>query len=308
MSEFSGEIVVLYGGVGAEREVSIRTGTALLNSLETNHRVRGIELSEAALPGEIDPDKAVVFPALHGEFGEDGVLQGLLDAKGFEYCGSDAESSALCMDKARTKERAIEAGIQCPESLILEAGSEPDLEEVAERLGERIVMKPVDGGSSHLLYILDHASELKAALEGQGARRWLLESFVDGREVSIGVLNGQGMGIVEIVPEGGVYDYEHKYTNGKTEYRWPAVLEEMAEATIRHAAETAFAVCGCRDFARVDFRIGPQGPCLLEINTIPGLTSESLLPKSADCRGLSFDDLAEELVLPAINRFQRRAK
>lgn len=308
MTDFEGDIAVLYGGVGGERDVSLLTGEAVLSVLSNHFRVRGIELREAALPRGLDPQSTIIFPALHGRFGEDGELQSLLEKGGFEFAGSDSISSALCMDKARAKKRAEGAGVQCAASLVLEPGQVPDGAAICEQLGRRLVIKPVDGGSSNFLSIVDGAGELQRSLDRMPNRRWLVESFVEGRELSIGILNGLGLGVVEIVPESGVYDYEHKYTAGKTEYRWPAVLDAEEEATIRHWAETLFAVCGCRDFARVDFRLNENGPWFLEINTIPGLTSESLLPKSADCRGMSFEDLAVELVDPAMNRFQRRRR
>lgn len=308
MTEFGSEIAVLFGGVGPEREVSLKTGRAVLEALSSDFQVRGVELREAALPKGLDPLKTLIFPALHGEFGEDGGIQSLLEKRGFEYAGSDSISSALCMDKAKTKRRAEVAGVRGPNSLVLEPGHIPSSSSICAKLGRKIVVKPVEGGSSTFLSIVEGAGELQRKLDSLPDRHWLLESFIEGRELSIGILNGLSMGVVEIIPEGGVYDYEHKYTAGKTEYRWPAVLEAEEESVIRHWAETVFAVCGCRDFARVDFRLDEEGPWFLEINTIPGLTSESLLPKSAACRGLSFEDLAIELVGPAINRFQRRRR
>ncbi|MBC2603984.1 D-alanine--D-alanine ligase family protein [Puniceicoccus vermicola] len=308
MKDFAGEIAVLYGGVGAERDVSIVTGKAVLEALSCDFKVRGIELREASLPKGLDPRESLIFPALHGEFGEDGGLQSLLEKGGFEYSGSDSISSALCMNKAQAKKRADAAGVRGADSMVLSPGEVIDCRAICEKLGRRIVVKPVDGGSSTFLSIVEGAGELQRRLDTLPNRHWLLESFIEGREVSIGILNGLSMGVVEIVPQGGVYDYEHKYTAGKTEYRSPAVLEPDEESMIRHWAETVFAVCGCRDFARVDFRLSDDGPRFLEINTIPGLTAESLLPKSAACRGLSFEDLAVELVSPAVNRFQRRRR
>jgi len=308
MSEFEGEVTVLYGGVGGEREVSLRTGEAILKAFAGIFSTRGIELREAALPRGLDPGETVIFPALHGQFGEDGELQSLLEKGGFEYSGSDSISSALCMDKAQTKRRAEGIGVRCPRSIVVEPGQMPNSAAVCECLGHRLVVKPVDGGSSNFLSVVEGAGSLQRCFDRLPNRRWLVESFVEGRELSIGILNGQGLGVVEVIPEGGIYDYEHKYTAGKTQYQWPAVLEADEEATIRHWAEALFAVCGCRDFARVDFRLDEEGPAFLEMNTLPGLTAESLLPKSADCRGLSFEDLAVELVRPAINRFLRRKR
>jgi len=299
-------ITVLYGGVGPERDVSLKTGAALIGALEESFTVQAVELREAALPAFLDPAGSPVFPALHGEFGEDGALQSLLERGRFEYAGSDSISSALCMDKERTKKMASAAGVRVPDSIVLEPGEAPDADRIRDRLGERIVIKPVAGGSSTHLAVVEGIGELLRRLDALPDQRWLLETFIGGRELSVGLLNGIGQGVVEILPKGGIYDYRHKYTGGLTEYRWPAVLDPEVEAAVRGWAETVFAVCGCRDFARADFRLDDEGPCFLEINTIPGLTAESLLPKSAACRGLSFEDLAAELVRPALNRFHRR--
>lgn len=299
-------ITVLYGGVGPERDVSLKTGAALIGALEESFTVHAVELREAALPAFLDPAGSPFFPALHGEFGEDGALQSLLERGRFEYAGSDSISSALCMDKERTKKMASAAGVRVPDSIVLEPGEVPDADRIRDRLGERIVIKPVAGGSSTHLAVVEGIGELLRRLDALPDQRWLLETFIGGRELSVGLLNGIGQGVVEILPEGGIYDYRHKYTGGLTEYRWPAVLDPEVEAAVRGWAETVFAVCGCRDFARADFRLDDEGPSFLEINTIPGLTAESLLPKSAACRGLSFEDLAAELVRPALNRFHRR--
>lgn len=301
-------ITVLYGGVGPEREVSLASGPAVVDGLSRQFDVRGIDVRERALPPSLDPVEGVVFPILHGEFGEDGGLQTLLEKGRFEYAGSDSISSALCMDKAATKQRVAEVGVRGPEGIVLEPGSTPDFKVVREQLGDRIVVKPVNGGSSSALSVLDGPAELRAALDEMTDRRWLMERFIEGREVSVGVLEGIAQGVVEVIPKGGVYDYRHKYTPGSTEYRWPAVLEPSDESALRKQAETVFAVCGCRDFARVDFRLAEDGPWFLEINTLPGMTSESLLPKSADCMGLSFEDLTLKMVEPALDRFQRRLR
>jgi len=302
------EIFVLYGGVGVEREVSLRSGEALIQALQNLHTYRGFVLDRAALPPSLRPDRGVVFPALHGEFGEDGQVQRLLEKGGFEYVGSDSLSSALCMDKVKTKEKVILAGIQTPPHISIQKNGAADAREIIRKLGPHLVVKPVDSGSSNMLYIVRGMEDLSRVLDRLPARIWMVEPYVEGREISIGVLNGIGLGIVEVVPEGGVYDYKHKYTAGLTEYRYPAKLDSMVESRIRADAEKVFSVCGCRDFARVDFRLQDDIPWFLEVNTIPGLTSESILPKSAICRGLEFADLVDELVKPSLNRYMRRKK
>ena len=298
------KIVVLYGGVGSEREVSLRSGEAIAQALTAHFEVEPLELKTEALPEGIRKDCSIVFPALHGHFGEDGQLQALLEAAGIHYCGSDAAASRLCMDKAATKAIARERKIVVPEALAFDGAEAPLADEVIEQLGTSLVIKPADQGSSVGLHFAEHRSALGVALSMIRSGHWLIEQRVHGRELTVGVLNSGAMGVVEIVSQSGVYDYKAKYTPGSTEYHFPAKLEPAVEATIKVHAEQLFGACGCRDFARIDFLLDGARPYFLEINTLPGLTATSLLPKSASCVGFDFMQLAAELVAPAIARFQ----
>ncbi len=299
------QIVVLYGGVGSEREVSLRSGEAIARALSgAAYDVEAIVLNEEALPESLKAERAVVFPALHGHFGEDGQLQALLEAAGIHYCGSDAQASRLCMDKAATKEVARGLRILVPEALAFEGAKAPLADEVIQRLGSSLVVKPSDEGSSVGLHFTEHRSALGVVLSGIRSGNWLIEQRIRGRELTVGVLKGAAMGIVEIVSQSGVYDYAAKYTPGSTEYRFPANLEPSVEATIKDHAEQLFDACGCRDFARIDFLLDGAQAYFLEINTLPGLTATSLLPKSASCVGFDFEQLAAELVAPAVARFE----
>ena len=300
-------IAVLSGGIGEEREVSLATGRAVAAALERTHSVHLVELNEATAPKDLDARRMVVFPAIHGTFGEDGELQSLLDARGIEYAGSGALASRLCMDKQRTKAIVESAGVPVPSGLVFEQSRFVDVDKVIERFGPDLVVKPLDQGSSVSLSLVEGEDELRAALKPLPRGNWMIEKRVFGREVTVGVLNGQALGVVEVILKGGIYDYKHKYVPGSTEYRYPAVLPSEVETGLRRAAEKAFAVCGCRDFARMDFIATRDGPWyLLEVNTIPGLTATSLLPKSASCAGYDFDCLVNELVAPSIERFQNR--
>lgn len=298
-------IVVLYGGVGAEREVSLRSGAAVAQALGAGFEVEPLELSTEALPESIRADRSIVFPALHGSFGEDGQLQALLEAAGIHYCGSDAAASRLCMDKAATKAIARGLKIAVPEALTFDGARAPLADEVIGQLGRSLVVKPADRGSSVGLHFAEHRSALGAALASIHAGNWLIEQRIPGRELTVGVLKGGAMGVVEIVSQSGVYDYKAKYTPGSTEYRYPAELAPAVEAKIKDHAERLFDACGCRDFARIDFLLDGARPYFLEINTLPGLTATSLLPKSASCVGFDFEQLAAELVEPAIARFHQ---
>jgi D-alanine-D-alanine ligase len=297
------QIVVLYGGVGSEREVSLRSGEAIAQALASHFDVRPLELTAEALPEGLCADGSIVFPALHGDFGEDGRLQALLEEAGIHYCGSDAAASRLCMDKAATKAIARELEIATPESLSFNGAAAPLADEVIQQLGTSLVVKPADQGSSVGLHFAEHRSALGVALSTIRSGNWLIEQRIRGRELTVGVLEGVAMGVVEIVSQSGVYDYKAKYTPGSTEYLYPADLEPAVEAAIKEQAERLFEACGCRDFARIDFLLDGSCPYFLEINTLPGLTATSLLPKSASCVGFDFEQLAAKLVAPAIARF-----
>lgn len=299
-------IAVLAGGVSAEREVSLGSGRASAAALARSFPTRLVEVREAALPPGLDPARDVVFSTLHGTFGEDGGMQRLLDAAGIEYAGCDAASSAVTMDKTMTKARAAAAGVRVAEGVTFPAATKPSAEELLARLGPRVVLKPNAEGSSVGLRITDGAAEVAAALAGIREGHWLAERRLIGRELSVGVLDGRAAGVVEIRPRSGVYDFTSKYTKGLTEYHAPAPLSAEETSAVQRAAVAAFTACGCRDYARVDFILEPAGPCLLEINTLPGMKETSLLPMSARCLGLDFDALVRALVAPALARFAAR--
>ncbi|AHF89489.1 D-alanine--D-alanine ligase [Opitutaceae bacterium TAV5] len=270
-------VVVLAGGTSSEREVSLGSGRACALALANTFPTRLVEVSADALPPGLDPARDIVFSTLHGTFGEDGRMQRLLDAAGITYAGCDAASSALTMDKSATKAAAARAGVQVAPEVVFTAGALPSAADLVAALGPRVVIKPNAEGSSVGLHLADTEAEIAAALaqvarasrpfpeHGAGAppaggaprhlaaSAWLAEPRLVGRELSIGVLNGRALGVVEIRPRSGVYDYTSKYTKGRTEYLAPAPLPEATTALVRAAAESAFAACGCRDYARIDF-------------------------------------------------------
>ncbi|HXA81147.1 MAG TPA: D-alanine--D-alanine ligase [Opitutaceae bacterium] len=297
-------IAVFAGGTSAEREVSLGSGRACAVALARSFSTRLFQIDANALPAEFDPERHVVFSTLHGKFGEDGGMQRLLDAAHASYGGCDATASALCMDKTAAKERMAAAGVGVVPGECFDAARKPAAAELAARLGHDVVLKPNDEGSSVGLQIVSGQIELAAALEKISTGRWLAERRVFGRELSVGVLGGRALGIVEIRPKSGRYDYTSKYTKGLTEYLCPAPLPDATTAAVRRAAETAFAACGCRDYARIDFMISEKNESfLLEINTLPGMKETSLLPMSARSAGLDFTALVRELVMPAVQRF-----
>jgi D-alanine-D-alanine ligase len=302
---FVPRITVLAGGVSSERDVSLGSGAASAQALARVWPTRLIDVTEPALPLGLDPGRDVVFSTLHGTFGEDGGMQALLDAAGVVYAGCDAASSSLTMDKAATKRAAAQAGVRVAADLTFNASARPDVGVLIAALGERVVLKPNDQGSSVGLALPEGKAEIAGALAALSPGNWIAEPRLVGRELSVGVLGGKAMGVVEIRPRSGVYDFASKYTKGATEYLAPAPLEADATLAVQRAAEAAFAACGCRDYARVDFiLISKNEFYLLEINTLPGMKETSLLPMSARCAGLDFTALVRELVGPAVHRLQ----
>jgi D-alanine-D-alanine ligase len=298
-------IAVLAGGTSAEREVSLGSGRASAIALARSFPTRLFEITAEALPAGLDPARHVVFSTLHGTFGEDGGMQRLLDAAGVQYAGCDARASALTMDKTGTKNAVAAQGVRVVPGVVFDAGRKPTAEAVMAELGESLVVKPNDEGSSVGLSLVANRTELADKLAQITRGRWLIERRIVGRELSVGVLNGRAMGVVEIRPKSGVYDYTSKYTKGMTEYFAPAPLDAALTAAAQAAAAAAFAACGCRDYARVDFILSaPDELYLLEINTLPGMKETSLLPMSARCAGLDFTGLVRELVSPALARFR----
>ncbi len=304
-------IAVLCGGTSSEREVSLGSGAAAALALARSFPTRMFTVDADALPAGLDPSQHVVFSTLHGTFGEDGGMQRLLDAAGVAYAGCDAAASALTMDKAATKAAAAARGIGVAKGLVFAAANKPTVDAVIAELGVEVVVKPNDQGSSVGLTVATDRATLSGALDGITGGNWLVEQRLVGRELSVGVLHGKAMGVVEIRPKSGVYDFASKYTKGATQYFAPAPLNETLTAAAQKAAETAFAACGCRDYARVDFILCEQNVnnplYLLEINTLPGMKETSLLPMSARCIGLDFTGLVRELVSPAMHRFRQGA-
>jgi D-alanine-D-alanine ligase len=295
------EIIVLCGGLSSEREVSLRSGKAVASVLPG---ARLVELETDALPDWLDGARHVVLPVLHGGWGEDGRAQAEMEARGIAFAGCSSAANRLCMDKVATKQAMRGAQVPAIPEVAFAGGAKPSAAALVAALGGHIVIKPSDQGSSVGLYMLEGAAAVARALEEIPARgQWMAERRLTGREMSVGLLDGRAMGIVEIVPLAGVYDYKAKYTKGSSEYRFPAPLDAPVTAAIAAAAERLFAACGCRDFARADVFLEPDGRFyFLEINTMPGMTETSLMPKSASCVGLDFASLVRRMAAPALAR------
>lgn len=284
--------------------------------------VAASERSVAAGPGAIADfvrrlgDVDAVWNALHGGWGEDGTIQALFDLIGIPYTGSGVLGSALAMDKDRAKRVMRASGVPTPDWTVLRwnTASAPPAADVA-RLRERfpgdVVVKPNSEGSTVGLSVVHAGEELRPALE-LAARfddRVLVEPFIAGRELTVAILGKEALPVVEIVPEGGIYTYEAKYTRGKSRYECPAQLPAELAAKVRTASVDVYDALGCEGFARVDYRLANDGSFYcLEVNTIPGMTPLSLVPMAAKAAGLSFAELVERILELAIARGPRRRR
>lgn len=297
-------IAVFAGGTSSEREVSLGSGAACAAALASSFQTETFDIVQNAVPLGIDRARHLVFSTLHGRFGEDGGMQRLLDHAGTHYAGCDAASSELTMDKTRTKDTVSAKRVRVARGLAFHTTRKPSIDEIIAHVGESAVLKPNNEGSSVGLTMVSTRVELIAALSRLSPGHWLIEQRIIGRELSVGILEGRALGVVEIRPKSGVYDYASKYTKGMTEYFAPAPIDATLTAQTQAAAELAFAACKCRDYARVDFILSEQdGLFLLEINTLPGMKETSLLPMSARCAGLDFITLVRSMVSPALRRF-----
>lgn len=289
-------IAVLMGGWSVERPVSLVSGGACADALVQNgHDVTRIDVPRdpAALIRALTPAPDVVFNALHGRWGEDGTIQGLLDIMAIPYTHSGRLASAMAMDKPRAITLFRAAGIACPDGLVIDDPASL----ATDPMPRPYVVKPACEGSSLGVQIID------ATCNGPRFEDWsfgpaLVEEFVPGRELTVSVMDGEALCVTELVPEQGFYDYEAKYTDGKTRHLCPAPLEEGLARRCREAAESAHRALGCRGISRADFRYDPDRDrlVLLEINTQPGMTPLSLVPEQAAHRGMDFPALVQWLV------------
>jgi D-alanine-D-alanine ligase len=287
-------IVVMLGGPSAEREVSLRTGAAVAKALRSlGHEV--FELDPRTPDWHLPPQTSVVFLALHGTYGEDGTVQKQLDRLGVPYTGCDAEASRIAFDKVLTKESCLSAGVPTARFVAVKS---PAAAFPAD-FSPPVVVKPVRQGSSVGLQFVESARDWPGALAAalKFDSEVLVEEKILGRETTVGILGGQVLPVVEVRPKAGSYDYRNKYTAGATEYFCPADFDAATTRRIQSAALGAFQAIGGRDYARVDVMVQADGsPMVLEVNTLPGMTETSLLPKAAAAAGVNYADLCQRMV------------
>ena len=317
------KVAVLMGGRSSERVISLRTGQGVARALrQLGHETASVDAADGMLlpaggeeagarpleevrrlplraqVGLVDVPAVrgadVVFIALHGTFGEDGRIQALLELAGKRYTCSGVLASALAMNKDMSKRVFIDAGVPTPRWTVRRAGDPPDGSDVEACGGLPVVVKPNEEGSTVGLTIVESLAALRPAFDT--AVRFgdvvLVEEYIPGRELTVAVLGDEALPVVEIRPKSGFYDYENKYTKGRTDYFCPADLPEALARHVRELGLRAAQVLGCTGMSRVDFRLAPGGePSCLEVNTIPGMTPTSLVPMAAKAVGMSYEDV-----------------
>ncbi|HWR43271.1 D-alanine--D-alanine ligase [Sporomusa sp.] len=303
------KIAVVMGGPSAEREVSLNTGRAILAALqEKGYNAVGIDLIPRHFVDQLKSEQIdIVFNAIHGLYGEDGLMQGTLEMLGIPYTGSGVLASAVAMDKAVTKRLFMAAGIPTPRSRLYnkqDAGGNL-ASEIQMEFGVPVVIKAAAQGSSIGVIIVEETANIELAVTEafKFSDHIVVEEFIRGKELTVSILGTdqpEALPIIEIVPQSGRYDYKSKYTKGATEYIVPADLEAEVTSRVQQVALEAYKLLNCRGIGRVDVMLdNDNNPFVLEVNTIPGMTATSLVPKAAAAVGIHFADLCERILLMA---------
>lgn len=312
-------VVVLMGGVSSEREISLRSGNAVAKALaDAGFTVSCIDVKDEKIDELNQREKEVAFIALHGYFGEDGGVQQLLELKGIPYTGSGINASKLAMDKLATKNCFVEAGLKTPDYVaVTEFQEEDEMQHEIMRLGLPVVLKPIRNGSSIGISIIKDIRNLQIGMKKafEFGYEVLVEKYIKGRELTVGILEDKALPIIEVKPAVEFFNYDAKYKDNRTEYLIveKTSVESGSEAgnsrlkigflpfslyaKAQELALCAHRVLGCRGFSRVDMLLDEKNELyLLEVNTIPGFTEKSLLPKAAKAAGISFSALCEKIV------------
>jgi len=295
------KVGVLMGGLSAEREVSLESGAAVYKAfLERGYDAIAIDMGRDLAQILTKESVEVAFICLHGRYGEDGAVQGLLEVMGIPYTGAGVLASALAMNKIFAKKLFQASGLTVAPYRVVQQGHEPDLATIGFSLP--VVVKPSQEGSSVGVSIVRRVEEYQPALEAAFAydAEILVEQFIKGREIQVGILEERALGAIEIVPKKEFYDYEAKYTPGMADHILPAPLSPDLYRQVLGAGEEAHRALGCCGYSRVDFLVTDEDECyLLEVNTLPGMTALSLLPEIARGAGIGFAELVERILATA---------
>jgi D-alanine-D-alanine ligase len=310
-------VAVLKGGRSLERGVSLRSAARVEDALDAlGHEAIPLDVGVDLVRALREERPEVAFIALHGPGGEDGTVQELLEILGIPYTGPGVAACGRCMDKVAAKHELRAAGLPTPDwvafnaTAFRELGAADALSEIEERLGFPLVVKPAGQGSSLGVELARERGSVPAALVAAFSYddRVLLERYVSGRELAVSILGDEPLPIVEAVPrEEDFFNFEARYEIGRTEYVCPAELPDAAATEVRDVATRTYRTLGCSGFARVDLILGDDGPQVLEVNAIPGLTDTSLMPMAAEAAGLSFERLVERILAQALERPSERA-
>jgi len=327
------KIAIFVGGTSPEREVSKASGKAIYEAIkslgyqtvlidpayglaqpdddtlffdEKDFTVISNENYLKAIDSELMKDVDLVFIALHGKWGEDGTVQSILELKGIKYTGSGVMASAVAMDKLMSKVLFQKNNVNTADWIIANKNFNADkiINEIKSGFGFPCVIKPNEQGSTVGLSIAQNENEVDSAIKLalQYSDIALIEEYIKGREMTVAILDGEALPVLEIIPKNGFYDYKHKYTHGMSEYIVPADVPENVFEKMQQQAESAFDALRCSVYARVDFRLNDDNiPYCLEVNTLPGMTSTSLVPKMANAVGISFEKLIDKIIRKSLD-------
>ncbi len=299
----SKKIAVVMGGFSREREVSLRGGAAVLQALQSKgYNAVKVDPKEDGLQALANGKFDAAFLVLHGRYDEDGCMQGFLEINKIPYTGSGVFTSALSFDKLHTKAFLAPLGVTMAKHVLIKKADDIAASVSVLKLSTPVIVKPNREGSTIGMTIVRDKNELAAAIANglNFCDEVLVEEFITGTEVTSSILNGKALPLVEIAPKSGFYDYQSKYTAGMTEYHVPARIDAGVAKKIADISEKIAAALGCRGTPRADYIVDKNGtPYFLEINTIPGMTATSLLPKAAKATGIEFADLCEMILKTA---------
>ena len=289
------KVAVIFGGSSSEREVSIHTGLSVVEAISQDYDVQSIEVNDSYV--DLNKklfDMDIVFIALHGGYGEDGRLQKYFEKHNIKYTGSNSLASSIAMDKNQTKLIAQDNKIPVLNWVMIKN----DIKYNLEKLKFPLIIKPNDGGSTIGLNYCENINIFKKTVAESlsTSESLMVEEYIKAREISVPIIDGQVFPIIEIHPNGFLYDYDSKYKANGSSYTVPAKIKDSISREITNSALLIYNQIGCRHYARVDFLLNKNNYYLLEINTLPGLTSTSLLPKSANCTGLSYKSLVNKII------------
>lgn len=288
-----GKVAVFMGGVSSEREVSLRSGKAILNSLlRSGVNAFSIDLNSSSIFDLFDNDFDVAFLALHGKGGEDGCIQGVLEWMGKPYTGSGVMASAIAMDKYKTKQIWSMGGLYTPKAKLISCGD--DIEEACESFNFPVMLKPIYEGSSIGVFKVDKKENIKKAFFEalKHDKSIMIEEYISGDEYTVSIVNDEVFPVIGMQSSNDFYDYDAKYFSSDTRYSLPSGLSDEMEDRLKSLSAKSYRMIGCEGWGRVDIIVDKSGlPWLIEVNSCPGMTETSLVPKAAEFSGINFDAL-----------------